>query len=96
MCQEEDSAAMNNPNFVQLIRKIADEVIEYKKPADYYVATVVSVKPLKIKIGRKLAIEDDFITMTEIASSRKLQKGNKVAVIRKWGGQHYLIIDRIK
>ncbi len=87
---------MNNPNFVQLIRKIADEVIEYKKPSEYYIAIVTSLNPMKIKIGRKLVIEEDFITMTETASSKKLQKGNKVAVIRKWGGQHYLIVDRVK
>lgn len=87
---------MNNPNLVQLIRRIADDTVTYMKPSDWYIGKITSVDPLKIKIGRSIVLTKDFFTTTETFCERKIKKGTKVLMIRKWGGQKYVIIDVVR
>ena len=83
----------SNPTIVQLIKQMIDDVIEVKKPSDVTVGTVVSDDPLKIQIGKKLVIDEDFIIQTTTFASRDLSNGDTVILIRKWGGQKYLAVD---
>jgi len=118
-----------NSNLVQLIQQIAINAVKTSKPCDYIVGTVVSEKPLKIKISQALTLEEEFIHLTrnvtdfktkftldkisvyhiahvdpptdtwadeqEVTIYNALKTGEKVLLIRKSGGQDFIVIDRV-
>lgn len=51
-------------NLVQLIKKIAIDAVKASKPCDYQIGTVVSEKPLKIKMSQSLILEEEFIHLS--------------------------------
>lgn len=50
-------------NMTQLIKQIAAEAVAAGKPCDIVTGTVVSVKPLKIKVSQKLAPSEEFLLL---------------------------------
>lgn len=48
---------------IQLIKQIAAEAVAAGKPCDIVTGTVVSVKPLKIKVSQKLAPSEEFLLL---------------------------------
>lgn len=50
-------------NMIQLIKQIAAEAVAAGKPCDIVTGTVVSVKPLKIKVSQKLAPSEEFLLL---------------------------------
>lgn len=120
---------MANSNLVQLIQQIAVNAIKAGKPCDYIVGTVVSKKPLKIKVSQALTLEEEFLHLSrnvtdfktkftldkisiyhtvhtdpptdtwadeqEVTIHNALKVGEKVLLIRKSGGQDYIVIDRV-
>lgn len=51
-------------NLVQLIKEIAMGAVKASKPCDYQIGTVVSEKPLKIKMSQSLILEEEFIHLS--------------------------------
>ncbi len=120
---------MVNSNLVQLIQQIAVKAVETKKPCDYIVGTVVSEKPLKIKVSQALILEEEFLHLTrnvtdfeteftldrigifhvvhidpptdtwadkqKVTIHNALKIGEKVLLVRKSGGQDFIVIDRV-
>lgn len=120
---------MADSNLLQLIQKIAVNAVKEAKPCDYTVGTVVSEKPLKIKVSQALTLEEEFlhlarnvtdfeteftldqidiyhVTRTDpptatwadrqkITIHNALKTGEKVLMIRKSGGQDFVVIDRV-
>ena len=82
-------------NLVQLIKKIAMEAVSASKPCDYCVGAVVSVKPLKVKVSNSIILDKDFLHLTETVKKEKLEKGDKLLMFRKQGGNEYMITDRV-
>lgn len=52
------------PNLVELIKKIAIQVVEDSKPAGVVYGTVLSTNPLRITIDQKLTLESTHISLT--------------------------------
>lgn len=52
------------PNMVQIIKLAAVEAVEAGKPADVIFGTVVSDKPLQIKIDQKLILQGQSLVLT--------------------------------
>ena len=50
-------------NMTQLIKQIAAEAVAAGKPCDIITGTVISVKPLKIKVSQKLTLSEDFLIL---------------------------------
>ncbi len=55
---------MASSNLIQLIQQIAVNAVKAMKPCDYIVGTVVSEKPLKIKVSQALTLEEEFLHLT--------------------------------
>lgn len=81
-------------NLLQVIKKIAKDEREASRPCDFVLGTVADDSPLKIKISQKLVIGKEFFYLTETADSANLKTGDTVVMIRRDGGQKYLIIDK--
>ncbi|MDY3011714.1 MAG: DUF2577 family protein [Clostridiales Family XIII bacterium] len=77
-----------------LIKQAAVEAVQAAAPTEIVFGTVQSGSPLKIKIGSKHVIDEDFLIKTE-ASVDKLAKGDKAVLLRMQGGQRFLFIDKV-
>lgn len=86
---------MANDSLNTLIKRLAIAAVEQKQLSTFIVGSVVAASPLKIKINQKLFIDKEFFAMTQTAKDAKLKKGDKVALIRAYGGQSYLLIDKV-
>ena len=80
--------------FLQLIKRAALEAYDARKPCDLMYARVESVNPVSIKLENSLDIPEELIVLTRNIKS-EISVGDSVAVIRKQGGQKYLIVGVI-
>ncbi len=85
---------MANLSIVQLIKRISMDVFNASKPCDYIIGKVDKVNPLTVSISQQLKIDDDFLIVGNRVKS-ELAVNEKVILIRKSGGQQFLIIDTL-
>ena len=77
--------------FMDNMRELVRIECEKQKSVDTFETTVVSISPLKIKVG-KLTIDSDFI---KVVNNVHLESGYKVLVIRSKDKQKYYIMGVI-
>ena len=102
-------------HWLDYIKMAAVQAVEEKKPCNYVIGTVVTAKPLKIKLSDSdgLELTEEFLHLArnvtdfettvitdelikkKIKVHNALKKGDKVLMIRKAGGQDYIVIDRV-
>lgn len=85
---------MSNTNLVQLVKKCAMDAFKASKPCDFITGVVASKKPLKVKLSQNTIIPEEFLIYTKTIEENPLKKGENVILLRKQGGQKYLILDR--
>lgn len=78
---------------LQLIKQAASDVYEAKKPCDIMFGKIESTEPFKLNINDRFIVSDEPVIFVEDIKSR-LSQGDKVVLIRKSGGQKYLIAGR--
>lgn len=90
---------MPNSNLVQLIKRIAVEAIDARKPCDYVVGKVTRISPLRIRMAQNMVLNSDFLLLTKSVAddggNSGLKKGDMVLMFRKQGGQQYVVIDKV-
>lgn len=82
-------------NLVQLLKQISKEERQASKPCNVVIGTVFSVSPLKISISQKMYLTKDFLIKTSHFAQLEIKKGDTVVLIRKQGGQEFLLIDKV-
>lgn len=85
---------MANSNLIQLIKRIALEAVTASKPCDILIGNVKSVSPLNIAISQKMVLDEDFLTVSD-AAKEKVKKDAAVIMIRRSGGQQFVVIDTV-
>lgn len=93
---------------LEIVKQAAINVIENKQMCDLRYGEVVSVSPLKIKLTPQLTIPSSVIVVPRQLTSYEVQLngstiivdnslriGDKVALLRKQGGQSYFVLDKI-
>ena len=86
---------MSNDSLVELIKKIAVNAVEASTPCNIITdAIVMSTKPLKVVVDNVLALDDDFVELTETAKNN-IKEGKKALLIRQSGGEKYVMIDML-
>ena len=83
----------SNTNLVQLIKRAAIEAVEASKPCIIKLGRVKSVNPLKISIGQKITLDEDFLYVTATAKANIKKKETRVILIRQQGGKKYIVLD---
>ena len=83
----------SNTNLVQLIKRAAIEAVEASKPCAIKLGRVKSVNPLKISIGQKITLDEDFLFVTATAKTNIKKKETRVILIRQQGGKKYIVLD---
>lgn len=86
---------MASSNLVQLIKKIAIEAINTEKPCDYRIGVVTCINPLEVNISQNMTLDEDFLRFTNTIMEQQLENGDKVLMIRKHGGNEYVVLDKV-
>ena len=93
---------------IGLIKQAALEAVNNSQVCDLRYGEVVSVSPIKVKITSQLIIPSSLLVVPQnlttyqvllndepVTIDNSLKLGDKVALLRKQGGQSYFILDRI-
>lgn len=79
---------------MEIIKTAALQAVRAEKPAELAYGQITGVSPLRIKLEQGQEIDEDFLIGTE-AVSRRWEVGERAVLLRKQGGQEYLLIDRL-
>lgn len=82
-------------DLLNIIKKAAVEAIAASQPMDFCFGKVKKVSPLKISVDQKLELGSAQLVLTEHISKASLKKGDEVVLLKKKGGQQYLVFDRV-
>ncbi len=77
--------------FLQLVKKAAVDAIEARKPCDVMFAKVESTEPVTVRLENSLLLPDDLLVFVDDVN-RKLSVGCRVILLRKSGGQQYVVL----
>ena len=81
---------------VEVIKRAALDAIDNAKMCDLRYGTVVNTSPLQISITNKFILPSSLLVVPERLADNVLKVGDKVALLRKQGGQSYFILDKIR
>ena len=77
---------------IALIKRAALDAIENAQMCDLRYGEVVNTSPIKVKITNNLTLPSSVLVVPERLSEKgALKTGDKVALLRKQGGQSYFI-----
>lgn len=82
------------PNMFNAMKQIAENVFEARRPADWCYGKVISLDPFQVQIGQKLPLKKEFLAVRTGVSASSFKVGDKLILLRKQGGQEYLILDK--
>lgn len=77
---------------LEVLKKVALNTMEASQPADYVFGVVTQKTPLKIKVEQKMELSKAQLVLCERVTP--LEKDDEVVLMKKKGGQQYLVIDR--
>ena len=82
------------PDMFNAMKQIAENVFTAMRPADWCYGTVVSLDPFRVLIDQKTPLEKNFLAVRTGVSVSSFKVGDKLILLRKQGGQEYLILDK--
>lgn len=86
---------LNAHDLLKFIKKAAVEAVEASHPSDFCFGKVLDISPITIKVEQKLTLSKAQLVMTETISKLPLAVGDEVVLLKKKGGQKYLIFDKV-
>lgn len=86
---------LNANDLLTLIKKAAMDAVNASQPSDFCFGKVTSENPLKILVEQKMTLGKAQLVVTETVSKASLKVNDEVVLLKKKGGQQYLIIDRV-
>lgn len=80
-----------------VIKVIVSNYLNYANLSDVVFGTVINANPVKIKLdsNSKLQIEEPFLVITNRFKKETLKVSEKVALIKAYGGQKFVILDKL-
>ena len=82
------------PDMFTAMKQIAENVFEARRPADWCYGKVISLDPFQVRIDQKLPLKKEFLAVRTGMSASSFKVGDKLILLRKQGGQEYLILDK--
>ena len=82
------------PDLFNAIKQIAKDVFDMLQPADWCYGKVISLDPFQVQIDQKLPLKKEFLAVRTGVSASSFKVGDKLILLRKQGGQEYLILDK--
>lgn len=82
------------PDMFNAMKQIAENVFEAMRPADWCYGKVISLSPFQVQIDQKLPLEKEFLAVRTGVSASSFKVGDMLILLKKQGGQEYLILDK--
>lgn len=82
------------PDLFNAMKQIAENVFTAMRPADWCYGKVISLSPFQVQIDQKLPLKKEFLAVRTGVSASSFKVGDKLILLRKQGGQEYLILDK--
>lgn len=82
------------PDLFTAMKQIAKDVFDTLQPADWCYGKVISLDPFQVQIDQKLPLKKEFLAVCTGMSASSFKVGDKLILLRKQGGQEYLILDK--
>ena len=82
------------PDMFNAMKQIAENVFEARRPADWCYGKVISLDPFQVQIDQKLPLKKEFLAVRTGMSASSFKVWDKLILLRKQGGQEYLILDK--
>lgn len=82
------------PDLFNAMKQIAKDVFDTLQPADWYYGKVISLSPFQVQIDQKTVLKKNFLAVRTGVSASSFKVGDKLILLRKQGGQEYLILDK--
>ena len=82
------------PDMFNAMKQIAENVFTAMRPADWCYGKVISLDPFQVQIDQKLPLKKEFLAVRTGVSASSFKVGDKLILLRKQGGQEYLILDK--
>ena len=82
------------PDMFNAMKQIAENVFTAMRPADWCYGKVTSLSPFQVQIDQKLPLKKEFLAVRTGVSASSFKVGDKLILLRKQGGQEYLILDK--
>ena len=76
------------------MKQIAENVFTAMRPADWCYGKVISLDPFQVQIDQKLPLKKEFLAVRTGVSASSFKVGDILILVRKQGGQEYLILDK--
>ncbi len=86
---------MYNDDLFGMLKQVAVNAVRNSKPCNWCYGYVKGVEPLNVSLAENLEIDEDFIEFGS-RNIESLEIGDKLILLRKAGGQLFLLIDVIK
>lgn len=83
---------LDSKTLLEIIKKAAVDAVNASDPMDYCFGKVIGLTPLEISLEQKLILKKNQLDTASSASDLKI--GDKVILLKKKGGQKYLVIDK--
>ncbi len=64
-------------------------------PTDFLFGEVSAPKPLAVRVDDRFTLTAAFLAVPEHVRESGLQKGDKLALLRKRGGELYLVLGKV-
>ena len=81
--------------WVNVIKNCALEAVDANKPTKIAFGVVESISPLKVLVGQKLGLSEEFLVLTQTVITNALAVGDKVLLLQMQGGQVYVVVDKL-
>ena len=82
------------PDLFNAMKQIAKDVFDTLQPADWCYGEVISLDPFQVQIDQKLPLKKEFLAVRTGMSASSFKVGDRLILLRKQGGQEYLILDK--
>ena len=82
------------PDLFNAMKQIAKDVFDTLQPADWCYGKVISLDPFQVQIDQTLPLKKEFLAVRTGVSASSCKVGDKLILLRKQGGQEYLILDK--
>lgn len=92
-------------DLLKAIKKAAQDAVRASRPTEVCYGKVVNISPLSVSVDQKLTIPAKKLTILQPLSERledasitpnRLSVGDDLVLLRKQGGQEYVVLGRIK
>ena len=82
------------PNLMESMRQIAANERQAALPTTICFGKVIALSPFRVQIDQKLPLKKEFLAVRTGVSASSFKVGDRLILLRKQGGQEYLILDK--